>query len=41
MMIIKLWLWEEKNVKEISDKLKDLYSLDSLIDKFIYILSKL
>ena len=37
LTIIKLWLCEDKNVKEIEVKLKELYSIDTLNSKFIYI----
>ena len=35
LTIIKLWLYEDKNVKDIKVKLKELYSLDTLNNKFI------
>lgn len=32
-----MWLCEDKNVKDIEEKLKELFSLDTLNNKFIYI----
>ena len=35
--IIKLWLIEEKNVSKIEKTLKDIYKVDKVDNRFIYI----